>query len=87
MHFFTLPTIYLRTMQLQEVRTEADKRLFEVPTKIYRNDPNYIRPLDKDVEEVFDPEKNKFFKQGECARWILKDDSGQAIGRIASFYQ
>ena len=73
-------------MQMHEVKTDADKRAFlELPTEIYKNDPNWIRPLDKDIEDVFDPAKNKFFKQGECTRWILKNDSGKAIGRVAAF--
>jgi hypothetical protein len=73
-------------MQMQEVRTEADKRAFlELAVDIYKNDPNWIRPLDKDIEEVFDPEKNKFFKKGECTRWILTDAGGKAIGRVAAF--
>ncbi|HTM65227.1 MAG TPA: hypothetical protein VL093_02825 [Flavipsychrobacter sp.] len=73
-------------MQMLEVKTDADKRAFlEVPVEIYKNDPNWIRPLDKDVEEVFNPEKNKFFKQGECVRWLLKDDHGKTIGRVATF--
>src|ERR1700739_2749713 len=73
-------------MQLHEVKTSADKKAFlQVAIDIYRNDPNWIRPLDKDIEEVFDPAKNKFFKRGECARWILKDQNGQNCGRIAAF--
>ena len=52
---------------------------------IYKDDPNWIRPLDKDIEEVFDPAKNKFFNDGECARWLLGDDAGNVIGRIAAF--
>lgn len=73
-------------MQMLEVKTDADKRAFlEVPVEIYKNDPNWIRPLDKDVEEVFNAEKNKFFKQGECVRWLLKDDHGKTIGRVATF--
>lgn len=73
-------------MQLQVVITEADKRAFlEMPVDIYKEDPNWIRPLDKDVEEVFDPKKNKFFKQGECVRWLLKNNEGKIIGRIAAF--
>ena len=73
-------------MQLHEIRTEADKRLFlEMPAALYKNDPNWIRPLDKDIEAVFDPAKNKFFKSGECTRWVLKDGQGKAIGRIAAF--
>lgn len=52
---------------------------------LYANDAKWIRPLDKDIEEVFDPAKNKFFKRGECVRWLLKDGTGKIIGRIASF--
>jgi len=73
-------------MQMHEVKTNADKKAFiQVAVDIYKNDPNWIRPLDKDIDEVFDPEKNKFFKRGECSRWLLKDDNGHNIGRIAAF--
>ncbi|MCW3121208.1 MAG: hypothetical protein JWQ38_700, partial [Flavipsychrobacter sp.] len=73
-------------MRMHEVKTEADKKAFlQVAIDIYKNDPNWIRPLDKDIEEVFDPAKNKFFKRGECTRWILMDDAGKATGRIAAF--
>src|SRR2546423_566811 len=73
-------------MQLTEV---IDKRLakefIRVNVEINKNDPNYIQPLDKDINEVFDPAKNKTFRQGEAIRWILKDDEGKLIGRIAAF--
>ena len=73
-------------MRMHEVRTDADKKAFlQVAVDIYKNDPNWIRPLDKDIEEVFDTEKNKFFKRGECTRWVLADDSGKYIGRVAAF--
>src|SRR3982750_4391440 len=73
-------------MHMHEVKTDADKKAFlEFPLEIYRNDPNWIRPLNKDIEEVFDPAKNKFFKKGECKRWLLQDDYGKTIGRIAAF--
>ncbi|HQW92365.1 MAG TPA: hypothetical protein PKY28_04660 [Ferruginibacter sp.] len=52
---------------------------------ILKNDPNWVRPLDKDINEVFDKTKNKAFRFGEITRWILKDDSGNLIGRIAAF--
>jgi hypothetical protein len=42
--------------------------------------------LDQDVEDVFNPSKNKFFRSGECIRWILKSTSGETIGRVAAFY-
>jgi len=74
-------------MQLHEIKTEADKRLFlHVAVDLYKDDPKWIRPLDKDIEDVFDPEKNKFFRKGgECSRWVLRDAGGKAIGRIAAF--
>lgn len=73
-------------MQMHEVITAADRQRFlQVAIDIYKDDPQWIRPLDKDIEEVFDPQKNKFFKRGECTRWLLLDARGQAIGRIAAF--
>lgn len=71
---------------MHEVKTGQDKRAFlDFPLTIYRNDPNWIHPLDKDIEAVFDPAKNKSFKHGECNRWLLKDDEHKVIGRIAAF--
>lgn len=74
-------------MRMHEVTTAADKKAFlQVAVDIYANDPNWIRPLDKDIEEVFDPEKNKFIKRGgEYMRWLLQDDAGRNVGRIAAF--
>ncbi len=73
-------------MQLKEITDKSLGREFLLmPLKIYKDDPNYIRPLDHDVENVFDPEKNKTFRFGTCKRWLLKDDNGENIGRIAAF--
>jgi len=57
----------------------------KVPVILYKNDPNWIRPLDKDINEVFDQAKNKAFRFGKAERWILKDNSNNLIGRIAAF--
>ena len=73
-------------MILREVKSERDRRDFLLlPIEIYKDDKNWIRPLDKDIEEVFDPAKNKFFKHGEAIRWLLDDGNGKTIGRIAAF--
>ncbi len=50
------------------------------------NNPNYIRALDNEVEQVFDPAKNKLFKEGDAQRWIVQNNAGETIGRIAAFY-
>ncbi len=56
-----------------------------LPVKLYKNTTPWIRPLDKDINLVFDPGKNKAFRNGECIRWILLDDNGNTIGRVAAF--
>jgi hypothetical protein len=75
-------------MQLIEVtNTNQAKEFLLVNRLINKDDPNYIQPLNKDVEEVFDPTHNKQYqKGGETIRWLLKNDAGQLIGRIAAFY-
>lgn len=73
-------------MQLFSVSDNVSaKEFLKVPLIIYRDDPNFIQPLDKDINDVFNPKKNKAFRFGECARWLLKDDDGKLIGRIAAF--
>lgn len=73
-------------MHAKEVLSEADKKEFlQLPVRLYKNVPAWIRPLDKDVEGVFDSRKNKTFNHGECIRWILINDQGQVIGRVAAF--
>ncbi|MFC0262445.1 hypothetical protein [Fontibacter flavus] len=73
-------------MQISKVSTKTDESEFiRAHVNINSAYPNWIRPLDKDVLGVFDPQKNKFLQQGEACRWNLKDDSGKLIGRIAAF--
>lgn len=83
---FAGQTVLPPHMRMYEVNTERDKRIFlEMAAELYKDDPNWIRPLDKDIEEVFNPQKNKFFKKGECTRWLLRDNDDKVIGRIAAF--
>ncbi len=63
----------------------AAKEFLQVAIQLYKNDPQWIRPLDKDIDEVFNKEKNKAFRFGEVSRWIMKEDNGKLIGRIAAF--
>lgn len=73
-------------MKLVQVNSSKLIQAFHlVPKGIYKNDPNYIPHIKQDIDKVFDPSKNKLFKQGgEAIRWVLyKDD--QLIGRVAAF--
>jgi hypothetical protein len=73
-------------MQLIEVKdAKAASEFILVNVQLHKNNPDYIRPLDKDVNDVFDEKKNKTFRFGMVKRWILKDGKGEYIGRIAAF--
>src|SRR5688572_29841440 len=73
-------------MRISEVTSPRHiKEFLQLPVKLYKNEPRWIRPLDKDIENVFDRQKNKTFRHGECIRWILSNDAGETIGRVAAF--
>ena len=77
---------HVKTMQIIVVNDKKTKKQFHhIPFFIYKNDPNWTPPLTGMVEDVFDPDKNKAFKNGKAIRWILLDDNKKPIGRIAAF--
>ena len=72
---------------LKEVVTSRDaKEWLHLDRRIYRDAPMWVRPLDDDIEKVFDSKRNHLFADGEAVRWIAYDDKGEAVGRIAAFY-
>lgn len=73
-------------MQVIPVQSADQHQAFlNVPFHIYKTDPNWIPPLYQDVEFIFDPEKNPAFQNNEAQRWILADQDGNYVGRIAAF--
>jgi hypothetical protein len=62
------------------------KEFLDFPSTLYYDDKNWIRPLDPDIENIFDPAKNKLFKRGDAIRWILVDNNNKTTGRIAAFF-
>jgi hypothetical protein len=82
---FHLPLLYY-CMTIKPVTDNPSKKKFlDVARYLYKDDKNWICPLDNDVEDIFNPAKNTFFQHGKCIRWILEDGNGQVIGRIAAF--
>ncbi|MDR0687663.1 MAG: hypothetical protein LBF55_03125, partial [Prevotellaceae bacterium] len=56
------------------------------PKALYKNDPCYVHPLDDDVEGVFCYRKNTLLQGGgEVARFMLQDENGAPVGRVAVF--
>ncbi|MDR1339579.1 MAG: hypothetical protein LBK58_05970 [Prevotellaceae bacterium] len=67
----------------------ADKKseagFYEIQARLYRDDPNWIRPLDVEIKRIFDPKRNRMFQHGKLCRWIAQDDNGETVGRVAAF--
>ncbi len=61
------------------------KEFIDLPRNLYKNDPNFICPLDKDIKDLFDPRRNNFLSHGICKRWIATNPGGITVGRIAAF--
>ena len=76
-----------RAINIVEVNTPAlEKEFLEINATLNKNNPHYIRPLDNEVSQVFDRNKNKLFKTGDAKRWTTRNDRGMVTGRIAAFY-
>jgi len=74
-------------MEVIEVKDNSTTKVFhKVPREIYKDDQNWVSPLEALEDAVFDPAKNAFYKHGDGTRWILIDDDGKAIGRIGAFF-
>ena len=74
-------------MTLTEVTDKKSRKDFlDVARILYRDDPYWVCPLDVAIEPIFDPDSNKLFSDGDARRWVLRDDKGKLIGRIAAFY-
>ncbi len=73
-------------MNIIEVSTKYHRKEFlNLPKRLYKDDQNWICPLDSEIEGLFDPAKNHAFEHGVAVRWILKDENNITIGRIAAF--
>ncbi len=73
------------TITVQCVETPKQvKDFLKVSVNIYKNDKNWIRPLDKDILAVFDKKINKQLRKSIFMRWVVYNNN-QPIGRIAAF--
>ena len=73
-------------MKVKQVASqETISEFLNFPATLFSTDKNYIRPLDQDIEDIFNPKKNKFFRFGICERFIFKNDDDKIVGKIAVF--
>lgn len=73
-------------MKMIEVNDRRSwKQFHRVLKTVYQNTPQYIFPLENEVESIFNPAANKAFEYGEAKVWVLLDEQRRAVGRIAAF--
>lgn len=74
-------------MKLIEIKDESTRREFyNVARILYKDDPHWVCSLDVEIEDIFNPQENILFRDGEAIRWILHDDEGKPVGRVAAFF-
>lgn len=71
---------------IEVIDKHTETAFLEVPVPLYRGNQYWVRPLDNDIRHVFNKEKNPCFRNGgECVRWLLRDEKGEYVGRVAAF--
>lgn len=75
-------SIFVRNTTVDEVRTRADRKAFvELPWRIYRDDPNWVPPLRREVHAFISPRKHPFYEHGEATQFIARQNN-EVVGRI-----
>ncbi len=73
-------------MQITEVNNQQSiKNFITINVLLNQHNKAYIRPIDNEINDVFDASKNKNFEFGLAKRWVLTSNEGNLIGRIAAF--
>jgi len=72
-------------MKLIQISKENFRTFHDAARVLYQNDPHWIAPLDMEIENIFTTSKNNLFADGEAIRWVLQDEAGRLIGRVAAF--
>lgn len=73
-------------MQITEVNNQQSiKNFITINVSLNQHNKAYIRPIDNEINDVFDASKNKNFEFGLAKRWVLTSNEGNLIGRIAAF--
>ena len=75
----------MKVTAVEVTNKETIETFRKLPYRIYQGDPHWIPHLRQDIEAVFDPKQNKFFRHGEVTRWIFKNETGEVVGRVAAF--
>ncbi len=70
-------------IKIKQITTRRDfKRFVKFPTALYKNNPNYIPPMEAD-EYKMTTKKNAHYNECDQSYFLAEDDAGNVVGRIA----
>jgi GNAT superfamily N-acetyltransferase len=55
----------------------------ELPFRLYRDDPNWVPPLRRDIHELIDPARHPFHRHAQVELFLARDGD-RVVGRIAA---
>lgn len=71
-------------ISIREVSGSRDLRDFiRLPHRLYRDDPNWVPPLDQEVRKLLSRRHNPFFDHGEACLWLARRGN-EVVGRISA---
>ncbi|RKH29287.1 N-acetyltransferase [Corallococcus sp. CA031C] len=71
-------------VQVTPVRGAADRMAFiRLPYGLYRDDPNWVPPLEMERKDFLDPKKNPFFDYAEVELFLARRGA-EVVGRVAA---
>src|SRR4051812_3632384 len=71
-------------VQVTPVRGSADRMAFiRLPYALYRDDPNWVPPLEMERKDFLDPKKNPFFDYAEVELFLARRGA-EVVGRVAA---
>ncbi|MFK7756902.1 MAG: hypothetical protein AB8B53_08240 [Flavobacteriales bacterium] len=74
-------------LEIKEVHSGIlEKKWLGFGKEIYSDHKTFVPYLKQDIAKVFDPKKNRAFRNGSAKRWLLEED-GKIRGRIAGFVE
>ena len=70
-------------IEVREVKTKREfKKFVKFPTELYKDNKNYVPPLELDELNLTNPKKNASFEESEAVYYLAYKD-GKVVGRIA----
>ena len=73
-------------IRVEPVISRRDRREFvELAFRLYRNDPNWVPPLRRDVYELIDPKRHPFHLHAAVELFLARDGD-RTVGRIAAIH-